>query len=161
MHDTTVLLLYSFTPIWRNALSRTIHPCCIQQACPIPSWIPTLGRYQYHFLLPFPAFFACKLHKIRVATKRLTSPSTVSLRLPSLVCSEHSDTSQYTLDTLNVPFSLLSTRSMSQVLRMCRATPSAPKTRFLIITPQMSAVKNVCFRWTTFSIMTTFFSYHL
>ena len=101
----------------------------------------------------FPAFFGWKLHKIRVATMRLTSPSTASLLLPPLVCSDHFDTSHY---TLQVPFSLLWTRSISQVLRMCRATPFAPKTRFLIITPQMSGVKNVYFRCTTFSIMTAF-----
>jgi hypothetical protein len=62
-----------------------------------------------------------------------------------LVCSDHSDTFHYTLDTLQVPFSLLSTRSISQVLRLCRATPFAPKTRFLIISPQMSGVNNVYF----------------
>ena len=96
------------------------------------------------------------MHKIRVATMRLMSPSTASLRLPPLVCSDHSDTFHYTLDTLQVPFSLLSAWSKSQVLGLCRATPFAPKTRFLIISPQMSVVQNVYFRCTTFSIMTAF-----
>ncbi len=94
-------------PKLQYALSRTILPC-IQRACPIPSWTSTLGKCQYNFLLPFPAFFAWKLHKIRVATMRLMSPSTASLRLPPLVCSDHSDTFHYTIDTLQVPFSLLS-----------------------------------------------------
>ena len=87
---------------------------------------------------------------------RLMSPSTASLRLPPLVCSDHSGTFHYTLDTLQVHFSLLSARSKSQVLGLCRATPFAPKTRFLIISPQMSVVQNVYFRCTTFSIMTAF-----
>ena len=108
------------------------------------------------FFAAFPRIFRVKT-AIRVAAMRLMSPSTASLRLPPLVCSDHSDTFHYTLDTLQVPFSLLSTRSISQVLRMYRATPFAPKTRFLIISPQKSVVHNVYFRLTTFSIMTASF----
>ena len=72
-------------------------------------------------------------HKIRIATKRLKFPSTAFLLLPALGCFDEFDTSHYTLDTLQLPNSLLSNPSLPPISQTCRPTPFPPKTWSVII----------------------------
>ena len=96
-------------------------------------------------------------HKIRIATKRLKFSSTAFLLLPALGCFAEFDTSHYTLDILQLPNSLLSNPSLPPNSQTCCPTPFPPKTWSVIIKPQISGVKIVYFRCSTFSIIPAFF----
>ena len=95
-------------------------------------------------------------HKIRVTTKQLKFPSTAVLLLPALDCCKEFDTTHYTLDTLQLPNSLLSNLCLPPISQTCRATPFPPKTWSVIISPQTAGVKIVCYRSSTFEIITPF-----
>ena len=72
-------------------------------------------------------------HKIRVATKRLKFPSTAFILLPALDSWSEFDTPNYTLDTLQLPNSLLSNPSLPPISQTCRPTAFPPKTWSVII----------------------------
>ena len=108
------------------------------------------------FLLSFLAFFLHTLQKIRVATKRLRFLSTAFLPLPASDCSSEFDATHYTLDTLQLPNSLLSNLCLPPISQTCRATPFPPKTWSVIISTQTAGIKIVCYRSSTFEIITPF-----
>ena len=95
-------------------------------------------------------------HKIRVTTKQLKFPSTAVLLLPALGCCKEFDTTHYTLDTLQLPNSLLSNLCLPPISQTCRATPFPPKTWSVIISTQTAGIKIVCYRSSTFEIITPF-----
>ncbi len=112
---------------------------------------------------PWCTVLLCTLHKIRasrhkmfVTTKQLKFPSTAVLLLPALDCCKEFDTTHYTLDTLQLPISLLSNLCLPPISQTCRATLFPPKTWSVIISPHTSGVKIVYYRCSTLSIITAF-----
>ncbi len=95
-------------------------------------------------------------HKIRVNTKPLKFPSTAVLLLPALDCCKEFDTTHYTLDTLQLPNSLLSNLCLPQISQTCRATPFPPKTWSVLISSHTPGVKIIYYRCSTFSIIPAF-----
>jgi hypothetical protein len=99
-------------------------------------------------------------HKIRFATKRLKFPSTAFILLPALDSCSEFDTPNYTLDTLQLPNSLLSKPCLPPISQTCRGTPFPPKTWSVIITTNI---------WCKDSLLSLFYilnyrsfsSYHL